>query len=292
MKRVVFFQVFAITAVTLTLLATPQTSSAQRGGFHGGGGARGFHGGFRGGGFSGFRGGHSFGDFRSGFGGFRGGRGFYGRGFYGRSFYGGFRGYRGFYPGFYSGFGFGFWPYWGAYPYGYGYGWWAPGPYAYYSPYDYPDEGYGQRDGCRADDPCDRDGRGRDHRDCYDYRQKCSAPDSRPDNRPDSRPDGGNAPAKPSSEAAPDGARGGNYLTVSLLNSAGSGNAAIEHVGSANTNSLEIRPAVRNAIAVLRAMPPAARERQLKSGRYDAFSSEERKFVARAAQSVPLETTN
>jgi len=136
MKRIVFFKIFATTAVTLTLLATPQTSAAQRGGFHGGGGAMGFHGGggFRGGGFSGFRGGSGFGNFRGGFGGFRGGRGFYGRGFYG-----GFRGYRGFYPGFYSGFEFGFWPYWGAYPYGYGHGWWGPGPYAYYSPYDYPD---------------------------------------------------------------------------------------------------------------------------------------------------------
>jgi hypothetical protein len=283
MKRIVFFKVFATTAVTLTLLATPQTSAAQRGGFHGGGGAMGFHsgGGFRSGGFSGLRGGRGFGNFRGGFGGFRGGRGFYGRGLYGRGFYGGFRGYRGFYPGFYSGFGFGFWPYWGGYPYGYGYGWRAPDPYAYYSPYDYPDEDYGQRDGCRADDPCNRDGRGRDRRDCYDYRRKCSSPD----NRPDARPDGGNAPAKPSSEAAPDGARGGNYLTVSLSNSA-------EHVPSGDTNSLAMRPVVRNAIAVLRAMPSAARERQLKSGRYEAFSPEERELLARATQSSALEATN
>jgi hypothetical protein len=285
MKRIVFFKVFAIAATMLLLLAIPQTCSAQRGGFHGGGGAMGFHGGggFRGGGFSGFRGGSGFGNFRGGFGGFRGGRGFYGRGFYG-----GFRSYRGFYPGF--GFGFGFWPYWGAYPYGYGYGWWGPGPYGYYSPYDYPDEGYGQRDGCRADGPCDRDGRDRDHRDCSDYRQKCSSPDNKPENRPD----GGNAPAKPSSQAAPDGARGGGYQTVSLSNFADleSGEAAIKHVSPGDTNALAMRPAVRNAIAVLRAMPPGARERQLKSVCYDAFSADEREILTNALRPLLPETTN
>jgi hypothetical protein len=66
----------------------------------------------------------------------------------------------------------------------------------------------------------------------------------------------------------------------------------MKHLSAGDTNSLAIRPAVRNAIAVLRAMPPAARERQLKSSRYEAFSPEERELLATAAQSAPLETTN
>jgi hypothetical protein len=39
------------------------------------------------------------------------------------------------------------------------------------------------------------------------------------------------------------------------------------------------RPAVRNAIRALRAMPPDARQRQLNSGRYDNLSPEERELL-------------
>jgi hypothetical protein len=45
-------------------------------------------------------------------------------------------------------------------------------------------------------------------------------------------------------------------------------------------------PAVQNVIRALRAMPPAARERQLASGRYSNFSPQEMKFV-RYAANVP-----
>jgi hypothetical protein len=41
--------------------------------------------------------------------------------------------------------------------------------------------------------------------------------------------------------------------------------------------------AVQNVIRALRAMPPAARERQLASGRYSGFSPQEMKFVRYAA---------
>jgi hypothetical protein len=47
-----------------------------------------------------------------------------------------------------------------------------------------------------------------------------------------------------------------------------------------------VRPAVQNVIRALRAMPPAARERQLASGRYSGFSQKEMEFV-RYAASVP-----
>jgi hypothetical protein len=39
------------------------------------------------------------------------------------------------------------------------------------------------------------------------------------------------------------------------------------------------RPAMRNVIQALRAMPPDARQRQLKSGRYHGLSPEEREFL-------------
>jgi hypothetical protein len=45
-----------------------------------------------------------------------------------------------------------------------------------------------------------------------------------------------------------------------------------------------LRPAVRNVIQALRAMPPEARLRELNSGRYHSFSPEERKFVTNATQ--------
>jgi hypothetical protein len=338
MSNIASFRILTLVAVFLALAGAPQSSLAQRGGFHGGGG--GFHGGgssgFHGGGgfhggSSGFRGGSGFSNFRGGnFGGFHGGRGFNGfrggrgfNGFRGGRFHGGFRGYRGYYPGFYSGFsfGFGFWPYWGGYPYWYGYSpWWAPGPYAYYSPYDhgdYPDgysepgccdrgcrdagsrdRGYGDEHGC-APDNRDR----RDNRDCYDYRQNC-------------------APTKPSSDAAPETSPAGTYLTVNHTTcgdgrycGAKLGTAFVKRDGlgrsdanvsdlpdasSSEANASEfpdkdtigLRPGVRNAIAALRAMPPAARDRQLNSGRYASFSPEERELLTNKSQSSSAETVN
>ena len=328
MSSIASFRILVVVAVSLALAGAPQSSFAQRGGFHGGGGGfhgggSGFHGGgafhggssgFRGGG--GFRGGNSFGNFRGGnFGGFSGGRGL--NGFRGGRF-GGFRGFRGYYPGFYSGFGFGFGfgPYWGGYGYPYyGYSpWWGPSPYAYYSPYgygDYPDGGYADP-GCDSssgnrgydDDGCAPNNRiRRDNRDCYDYRQKCA---------PDNNPKNDNAPARPSSEAAPEGPPAGNYLTVShsmcgdghscpsdgaklrtrFLKGNGLGNSDANAAEFPPKNGGELRPAVRNAIAALRAMPPAARERQLNSGRYASFSPEERELLTKVSQSSFAETMN
>ena len=272
MNRSFYFRLLLATALTFALAATPQSSFAQRGGFHGGGG--GFHGGggggFHGGG-SAFRGG-GFGASRGGFGAFRGGRGF--GGFGGRGF-GGFRGgrfggFRG-YPGFYSGFGFGLgWPYWGAYPYWYGYSpYWGGGLYAYYDPYGY---GYGYGYGYDPYDyPYDEpsrdynrppsDGHSRDNDRCRDYRHDCSPP-AKDNDKP-------NGPAKPSNGSAGDSSAAGSYMTVHF-----------------SGTSEALRPAVRNAMAALRAMPPAARERQLNSGRYAGFSAEERALLSQAADQL------
>jgi len=277
----IYFRLLLGTALCMFLAGVPQPSFAQRGGFHGGGGFHsggGFHGGgsgFHGGGFGGSRG---FGSFRGrpGFGGFNG-RGFgsfRGGPFYGGRFYGGFGGY----PHFYSGFGFVFdfgWPYWGgypAYPYWYGYGpSWGLGPYAYYpygsgyDPYDYlyddPDWGYREH-------RYDRNFRDQDK--CRDYRHDCPPP-------ADNKPKQNGSPAKPSNGAAGEGSPSGNYVTI---NAADSGRR-ISYRGNESAGAA-LRPAVRNAIAALRAMPPAAREQQINSGRYASFSTEERELMLKA----------
>jgi hypothetical protein len=310
MNRAFLLRVLVVVAVSVALAGMPKSSFAQRGsfhggggGFHGGGGGSGFHsGGFggshRGGGFSGFRGGRSFGGFNGfrgdrgfgGFGGFRDGRGF--GGFRGDRFFRGFRDRDFFFDFDDFNFGFGFWPYWGAYPYWYGYGpWW--GPYAYYSPYDYPYYPY--------DAPYYRYPRDdRDNRCRPDYRHPdngCN--DASPDN---SRPNSENPPAKPSNTLDPESSPDRNYVTTNSVddyrhgasnsNDSNDGIAATTPVAGnyqpANSTSQQLpstlRPAVRNAIQALRAMPPDARERQLNSGRYDTFSSEEREFLSNASQ--------
>jgi hypothetical protein len=291
------------------------------GGFHGGGGFGSFHGsGFQNGGFGSFRGGQGFSGFRNrgfggfrngtfgfrngGFGGFRGGRGF--GGFRGDRFFRGFRRDR----DFFFDFDFGFWPYWDAYPYWYGYGpgW---GPYTYYSPYDYPDYPY--------DAPPYRYPRDdRDNRCRPDYRHPdngCS--DGSPDT---SRPIRENPPAKPSHTLGPESSPERNYVTTNFAHY----RTAVSHSDSnSNSNSNDratqptiaattaiasdyergsstaqhliaqhpsaMRPAVRNAMEALSAMPPDARERQLNSGRYDAFSPEERELLNNASQPAQAE---
>ena len=284
----IYFRLLLGTALCIFPAGVPQPGFAQRGGFHGGGGFHsggGFHGGgsgFHGGGFSGsrglggFRGGHSFGGFGGrGFGGFHGGH------FYGGRLYGGFRGYG--YPRFYSGFGFGFgfgWPYWGGYPYWgypYWYGYdpsWGAGPYAYYYPYGYdydpydypwddPDWGYRQHRDDRHSGDNDR---------CRDYRHECPPPAN---NKPKSDT------AKPSNGAAGEGSPASNYLTINFTDARSLG----WNSGNENTGAV-LRPAVRNAIAALHAMPPAARERQINSGRYAGFSAEDRQLLLKATVQV------
>lgn len=62
--------------------------------------------------------------------------------------------------------------------------------------------------------------------------------------------------------------------------------------GSDGAAASELRPPVRNVIAALRAMPPAARERQLNSGRYDNLSPAERELLIQASQNAVVATRN
>jgi hypothetical protein len=48
----------------------------------------------------------------------------------------------------------------------------------------------------------------------------------------------------------------------------------------------KMRPAVKNVIQALRAMPPEVRERQLNSDRYASFSSAERRLLNTAAHPI------
>jgi hypothetical protein len=294
MNRAALLKMLLIMAVSIALVGAPQSSLAQRGGFHGGSGFGG-GGGFHGGGFNGggFHGGSSFG--RGSFGGFRGGNfgGFGGGGFSrfgGRGFdhfHGGFRGFRGdrfFGFGGFPGWGwgldidFGFWPYWGGYPYFYGYGpWW--GPYAYYYPYDpYPDDrDYRPCDGCNPD-----------YRHSPDDRRNPRSPN-------DSRPNDNTAPAKPSNSTVPESSADPNYVmtlvgygtVVSKDGTVPTADGARKHEPadfSGQQLSSGLRPVVRNVIQALRAMPPEARQQRLNSGRYDSFSPEERELLISATQ--------
>jgi hypothetical protein len=50
-----------------------------------------------------------------------------------------------------------------------------------------------------------------------------------------------------------------------------------------------VRAAVQNSIAALRAMPPGARQRQLNSGRYSAFTEKEREVLNLAIQPAQVQ---
>jgi hypothetical protein len=215
-------------------------------GGHGSGGS--FHGGgFHGGGGGNFRGPAGFAGYHTGFGGAYGYRGFYGHG--GHNFYG----YGG-YPS-YFGINFGFGSYWGGYPYWYGYGpWW--GPSGYYPSYPYSYYPYGAPPPDQRDHGCNPDYRDPNH--------GCTGNSS-----PSS--DG----ASPSSETfGHESSLDSNYVTTNFA----------DYRTDAHTSRM--RPAVRNAIEAMRAMPPDARDRQLNSGRYDDFSPEERELLRSASQSL------
>jgi hypothetical protein len=273
MKRAVSWRILVVVAVSVALLGTAPSAFAQRGGHGGGGGfhAGGGFGGFHGGGFGGFGG--------AGFGGFRGGP-FYGfRGYPGYGFGFGF--------GFGVGFGLGFGPYWG-YPYYYGYApWWAaPYPYDYpYSPYYYPYSGYGYPP---------------DYRSSPDYRY--------PDNRANtaapnaSEPNEDYSPAKPSNTPLPESSPGENSVdTIFAIYKprvSNDGTIASAHldrpVGNNNARQYPagLRPAVRNVIEALGAMPPEARRRQLNSNRYDSFSTEERELLTNSTHFQPATSSD
>jgi hypothetical protein len=282
MKKAILFRLVFVLVAMIALGWLPQPVLAQHGGhggggggFHGGGGgfhggAGGFHsgGGFYAGSHSGYGGGHYYGGYR---GGYYGGRSYYGgRGGYGWG-YG--RGGRYWGPGYGYGWGRGFgfgWPYWGwGYPYGYYYSPWyyAPDPYYSYPYYSDPNNG--------DDDP----------------------PPADPNTRPEPNQ---NVPAGP---PAPGGAVSANYanskvvtvaprgpvLSVDRISATPSSYRATRSIPDGSTREwatpqadAALRPEMRKALQRLREMPPFAREREIETGRYRQFSSEEKQILRNA----------
>jgi hypothetical protein len=280
MTGAAWLKTFAAIIVSSALTCIPNSSFAQRGGgagfhsgagFHGGGfGGVGFHGGgFHGGNFGGFHG--------NGFGGFHNGFGtFHGSGF-GNFWFPGW----GWGWGFGIGFGFGG-PYWG-YPYYAWSPWW--GPYGYSYPYynPYPDYRYYPPSPGYTPDY-------RHEQDCHhapDYRDDDCAPDK-------SKPDSEGAPAQPSNTPDREPSPDQNYVIASYVQSAAPGSAIaardanVQFATDVNRTPSRIPREVRNAILLLRAMPPEARERRINSGKYDSFTPEEWQLIRRALQ--PSET--
>ena len=295
MTRALFVRLLTIVAVTLTLCLVPEFSFAQHGGGHAGGG--GFHGGgagFHSGGFGGsFHGG--FGVHGGGFGGFHGG------GFH--------HGYGGFPVGFGRGWGWGGWGWggwgWGGWGWGWGLTWGLPwgygypyygswGPYAYGCPnYAYPSYGNcdpeyspGYSPGY-GDSPTNEPGNyPQGNNSEPDWRHE-PGPNQQPNNvQPDqSEPEPSHSPGSASS---PDS----KLIIVKYVPRPTSDERTIRSARSrasfARSNSeqvlLKLRPGVRNAIVLLRTMPPAARERWLASGRYNKFSPEEQLLLRKYAE--------
>jgi len=257
------------TVMWVALAGTPGALAQRGGGFRGSGfGGRPGFAGFRGPGFRGFR---------PGFGGFGGPR-FFGPRFFGPRVFGprvfvravpwGFAGFN---------IGFGSWPYWGADPYFVGYGPW--GPYDYAPPYG-PDHG--------ADD---RDGSNPDYGDGHDFRYdpEFLGP---PANGPQPEGGGNSAPQQQPSSGAESPAPGENQVRLNFAvypapaSNRRTGPAMDARLPARNRQGQEgseLRPAVRNVIGALRAMPPAARLSQLSSGRYRGFSPEERELLRNEA---------
>jgi len=277
MTKAILVRVVLIVAAMIALSCLPQSALAQRGGhgggggFHGGGGG-GFHGssggafrgggGFHGGGRSGFGGGRAFGGFRGG--GFRGGRGGFGRGW---------------------GWGFGFgWPYWG---WGWGY------PYGYYSPYYGADPYYSYPNYGPSDYP-------------PGYPDPDNGDDNPPPADPKVRPQPNqNGPARSWRPPVPGGGANANYansdvatvaprrpvVSVDNLSATGSGYRAAGSIPAHSSKGVTttergtpqadtpLRPEVQKALQRLREMPPFAREREIETGRYRQFSSEEKQIL-------------
>lgn len=281
MHKSTLLRIIPLVVLFLTVLAAPVCFAGAHGGgggFHGGGGG-GYHGATAAGAYHGGGGWGGGGYHGGGWNGYHGG-GYYGAGYHGGGYYGGWRG--GYYPGRgwygggwgYPGWGWGGWGfgigvsfgwggYWGSYPY-YGY----PAACSYYYPcypyYSYP----------------------------YPYYVSAGAPPATPtayvNTASASRP----APAQfnaPELRTVPMPPIANGVTLMNASYRPGTSQLTAASYRPPSHSSLQIseqRPAVQNVVRALRAMPPAARERQLASGRYSDFSPQELKFV-RYAVDVP-----
>lgn len=266
----------AIAAVWLV-----EPTMAQRGGGHGGGGGGfhggggGFHGGgggLHGGGMNSFSGGHyAYGGARyggyhgTGYHGWRGGSGWHGgHAGWGRAGWSWGRPF-----GWRFGFRFG-WPYWWwGYPYAYAYNPWWYAPYSYDYPYS-----------CVPGYPCPYDDNGDD------------PPPA--DRQTSPNPNGLSNPGRPS---APPGPGNANYmsgdvawhdprpiLSVDRITATPADYRAVQRavVQQSPKRNARVSPQVQNALDHLQDMPPFAREREIKTGRYSHFSPKERAYLLNA----------
>lgn len=171
--------------------------------------------------------------------------------------YGGWRGGYWGYPYYPWGFsvGLGWAPYWGTYPY-YSYGYYSPagtGPYPYYYPY---------RPYYRSSSPC---------------RCPCNGPSE-------------NSPSTHSRVPVPkvpsDGKSPGIKLAIAevIAPEADTRTDTGSHNSLAKSKQVMLPPPrreVQNVIRALLAIPPDARRRQINSGRYSDFTTEERELLVR-----------
>lgn len=295
MKKFSSLRMLPSIALFLTIIAAPYCFAGPHGGFGGGGfhgGGGGFHGG--GGGFHGGGGYHGGawgggGGYHGGYqggawgGGYRGGG--WGGGYHGANWGGAYRGgWGGWHGGYYPwrggyGWGGGYWGYpgwgWGGWGFGIGvsFGWggyWPADPYyAYapaYPPY-YPCTLYYPYAYCvSANDPPAAPA-------AYVSATSNEQPAPAQFNGPESV-----APARPPNVTV----MNASYRPGALTHAA----TSYRPPSHASPQLGDLRPEVRNVILALRGMPPAARARQIASGRYSNLSPQELEFV-RYAANVP-----
>ena len=287
MKHSTLLNVLCAALFLVMIGLAPESVFAQRGG-HGGGG--GFHGGggggFHGGGFHGgsaaYHGGGS--SWHGGSGGWHGGGYYSGGHYHGGGYYGGHGGWG--YPSYGYGYGWGLsigfnWgPFWGGFGYPYGY---APGNYPYAYPYAYP---YPYPYYVPAA-PAGYAGSSSSNGNAY---VSGESSDYVPDNSPVSNrvpvatiklTCAANAPA-----TNPVTIRNASYTSPTpgyAPHAVAATSSNYRPAGSASRQLPPLRPEVQNVIRALRAMPPAARQRQLDSGRYSNLTPKELEIVRYAA---------
>ena len=283
--QVLFLSLMLVTVALPTESVFAGVHGGGGGGFHGGGGS--FHGGGGyGGGWHGGSGGWHGGGY-----GWHGGYGGWHGGYYGGwrgGYYGGGWGY----PGYWGGWGFGVslnfgWPYWGYYGYPYAYG---------YSPYYYP---YYPANPYYYSAPVSDPG---GYANVAPYGQPYAQPYGQPYAQPNGNPQASAPVARPGVSApqpAPN-ANGVNLIEATYRAPAGSQvNAqnrgvnpghpasviasAASHRPPSSGRQLSLRPEVQNVIRALNGMPPAAREREIDSGRYNTLTAQELELVRYAA---------
>ncbi len=277
----------------------PESVFAQHGGHGGGGGFHGGGGGFHGGGFHGggvaYRGGgwqNSGGSWHGGGGSWHGGGGswhgggYHGGGYYGGGHYhgGGYWGYPGYGYGWGFSIGFNWGPFWGGFGYPYGYAWAPPYyPYGYPYAYPYPYPYYVPATPAGYADPSSSSSNG------YAY----VSGETGDYDADDPSAQQSSAPAQRFLPPAPQSAPAPNPVSIRNASYTPSGQGYATHAaaapgsyrpsGAATRQLPPLRPAVQNVIRALRAMPPAARERQLDSGRYSNLTPKELEIVRYAA---------